>query len=115
MGEDQINRLRRRLAKAEGRGRRGYGSELRAEVVGVGRRWRAQGGSRRELAKKLGLSLATLARWAHESDADGRVRAVDVIDIPEQVHSGLVVVLPSGVRIEGLTVAEAAELAQRLR
>ncbi len=115
MDDYEIGRLRRRLASAGGRGSRGYGAELRAEVVGVARRWAAVGGGQRGLAEKLGLSRATLARWISDSEEPrALVRAVDVVADDEPVADDLVALLPCGVRIEGLTLDDVAELARRL-
>ena len=111
----ELERLRRRLAAAGGHGSRGYGSELRTEVQQAARRWAARGGAQRVLADKLGLSRATLARWTSgEDEAAPTLRAVDVVENGDAPENELVAVLPGGVRIEGLTIADVAELARRL-
>jgi transcriptional regulator with XRE-family HTH domain len=116
MEDYQIERLRRRLAAAGGRGSRGYGTELRAEVLRTAQRWAAGGGAQRALAEKLGLSRATLARWISSGDVEAapKLRAVDVVDDGEDVAAEIVAVLPRGVRIEGLTMEDVADLARRL-
>lgn len=114
MDEDQIRSLRRRLAAAEGRGRRGYGAVLRDQVVAVARAWVQGGGSRYALATSLGLSDATLRRWTKSTTSAARIRAVDVIEADDE-HAGLVAVLPGGIRLEGLTIAHVVELVRRLR
>lgn len=115
MEESEIERLRRRLAKAGGRGRRGYGAELRSDVVALARRWLAQGGSQRALAAKLGLSTVSMARWETEVARETpRLRPVEVEEDREPKSEELVAILPCGVRIEGITLEDVAELARRL-
>ena len=115
MEDYKIERLRRRLAAAGGRGSRGYGAALTAEVRAVAKGWLARGGGQRALAEKLGLSRATLARWLLDGDGGAsRLRAIEVVADADEVADDLVAVLPGGVRIEGLTIEHVAELARRL-
>lgn len=61
------------------------------------------GKSRRQIAEALGLCEATLARWRREP-----VEAAEIHEVKVTVAeaSGLVLVMPSGVRVEGLRLGE---------
>ena len=111
--EKQIQELRRvvQRRRRRSRGRAGYGSELRADVVALSSTWRESGGTNVELARRLGLSRETLGRWC---DAKPPVRMVEVIEEPIAVTT-TVVLLPGEVRVEGLTIEQIAELSRRLR
>jgi transposase len=89
-----------------------YSQELR----GLGRQFAehllAEGGSRRQAASELGVSEATLARWLRgvEAAAGGELCEVVVASPRLAAAAGVVVISPSGWRVEGLGVREAAEL-----
>jgi len=70
-----------------------------------------RGGSLKEASRALGVAYETLRRWRAVRRRP-LVRAVEVADAHDV--SRLVVVLPGGVRVEGLDVAGVAELARRL-
>lgn len=109
-------RIRKRVA-ALGRRSRGerIPTELRAEIADYARRRRAEGVRVREIAVEVGVSPESIRRWSvakrHETAKalPVRVRAEALDD-----EARIVVVTPGGVRIEGLDVAQAAELARRL-
>lgn len=97
---------------------RGYPKTLRERVVAYTRRATAVGRSRADVADALGLSLATLTRWASPAvPAAPTFRPVVVATEPARAVAtgGVAVVLPGGVRVEGLSVEQAAELCRRLR
>jgi hypothetical protein len=68
------------------------------------------------VAEELGLGPATLTRWLGRGGAGEPLRPVEVQREEEAPGptSSLVVVTPSGWRIEGLRLAELAELVRAL-
>jgi hypothetical protein len=71
----------------------------------------AAGGSRRQAASELGVSEATLVRWLRKDVAAVRGGLCEVVVADRSRASGsLELVSPSGWRLEGLAVSEAAEL-----
>jgi hypothetical protein len=109
--EREIRNLRAALARRErGRGRR-FAPELRRQISDVGRRLREDGASWSGIGTTLGLPTATVQRLC-ESDTPGFAR-VEVVDDAVTV-GGLVVVTPSGFRIEGLDANSAATLLRLL-
>jgi hypothetical protein len=109
--EREVRKLRAALAGREsGRGRR-FSPELRRQISGVGRRLRSEGASWSGIGAALGLPTATVRRLC-ENEARGFAR-VEVVADPVTV-SGLVVVTPSGFRVEGLDANGAATLLRQL-
>ncbi|MGC4114802.1 MAG: hypothetical protein QM765_49325 [Myxococcales bacterium] len=89
--------------------------ELRQEAVACYRALLATGESAQAAADRLGLGALTLGRWSRRERA--LLAPVVVEDEPVAavpVPSRLVVHGPRGLRIEGLDVAELAELLRRL-
>lgn len=116
---DRAKRFRRR-ALAENGGLLGrsarYSDALREEAVLYYRDRRASGATKVSIANDLGLAQMTLARWAES--AGGHIKPVRVVtDVVAEIENGapVVVVTPSGHRVEGLTVSMAAELLRALR
>lgn len=104
--------LRQALARAaEGRGRPRYPEALRQRVVAHVRDRRARGASLRQLADELGVAAPTLVRWAEPRPA---FRPVLVEPTPQAAPGHLVMHGPGGLRVEGLTLEQAAELLRRL-
>jgi hypothetical protein len=104
--------LRQSLARAaEGRGRPRYPEALRQRVVAHVRDRRARGASLGLLANELGLAVPTLVRWSGPRPA---FRPVVVAPASPAAPGHLVVHGPGGLRVEGLTLEEAAELLRRL-
>jgi hypothetical protein len=109
--ESEIRKLRGALARREsGRGRR-FAPEIRRQISGVGKRLRDDGTSWSGIGAMLGLPTATVRRLC---DLDTRSFArVEVVADPVTV-GGLVVVTPSGFRIEGLDANGVATLIRQL-
>lgn len=103
-------------AREKGRGRSGYSDELRQAVVGHVRQRREQGEWWRDIAEELGVSAKTLRKWLGRHKP--AVRAVQITDNPNRTpaarQSCVVVTLPKGIRVEGLTVADIALLARQV-
>ena len=70
-----------------------------------------------QIAKDLGISALTLSRWRSQVEASAQPRFREVrLEEPESTTPArLSIVIPSGVRIEGLDLAQAVELARALR
>jgi|SRR6516165_8843976 hypothetical protein len=108
--EDEIRKLRARLARREsGRGRR-FAPELRRQISGLARRLRDEGKSWLGIGREFGLPAGTVRRlgeWAAPGFAP-----VEVVN--EAVERSLVVVAPNGYRVEGLDVEAVVALLARL-
>ena len=84
---------------------------MRDEVRRHAKRRRAQGATWEAISKETGLGALKLRVWCRIARATASVpalRPVEVVTEPEP--TGLVVVAPSGLRVEGLGVQEAAQL-----
>jgi hypothetical protein len=105
----EIQKLRATLALREGgRGRR-FAPELRRQIATAGRRLRDEGKSWFRIGREIGLPRETVRRL---SEAAPGFVAVEVANDVEA--RGLVVVAPSGYRVEGLDVQTAVALLARL-
>lgn len=79
-------------------------------------RWRLlseRGWEHERAAVEIGVAAADLALWIREAGSDGPVFVAVHVEDEATERSG-VVVLGCGVRVEGLSVADVAELARRL-
>ena len=107
--------VREKMGERRGRGVR-YPEALRVEAVACAREGLASGVSLREVASRLGIGMPTLSRWLEQ----GRVglREVEVLEpvLPagRAVGAGVVLVTASGHRVEGLELAQVAELLRAL-
>ena len=88
-------------------------SARRGALAHLARR-RAEGASVKSVADELGLAYETLRRW-QDIGATG-FRQVEVVPEVGEVldASGLVLVAPSGHRVEGLELAQLTELLRAL-
>lgn len=122
--DQRISELRERIEQSSKTkaGRRAYRAELRDDIAELALAWTSGGNTWSELARRLGISRETLKCWmrARTGDAPGnaRMRPVRVLDAepapagPRAVTRSLL--LPSGARIEGLTMDEVITLARAL-
>jgi hypothetical protein len=111
--------LRTALAAVERKGAgRPYPEPLRRAAVAHYRHRQQQGASLQEVEAELGVSGMSLLRWSRRSAAlTPGFREVEVIEAQPEVSapaSGIIVHGPRGVRIEGMHVADVAELLRRL-
>jgi hypothetical protein len=107
--QTEVRKLRAVLARREGgRGRR-FAPELRRQISVVGRRLRDEGQTWFRIGREIGLPGETVRRLCEA--APGFV-AVEVVD--KAVVRALVVVAPTGYRVEGLDVETAVALLARL-
>ena len=113
MVDRELRDLQRAIAAWRRRGGRRYPAALRTRVAAWVARRRGEGAWWCDVARPLGIPAATLARWA-EPTADGplALRPVDVIDAPPD--GAVTVVLPGGVRLEGVAVADVIAILRAL-
>lgn len=109
--EELARRFRRR---AEHRGGLRYSPELRQLAVEYAAMAAAEGASRREIAESLGLSEATLVRWQQGIETAGPAPLHEVVVVERAHCSRPVLVMPSGARVEGLSVAELMRVLEAL-
>jgi transposase-like protein len=121
-----LQQLKERIARTpvNRRGHRQYGQKLRRDIKGHAVNRLAQGASHKQIAEELGLAAATLLNWCKTAPVKPQKRPMgfrpvevrdersartssETSDIrrPEPV-SRPVVVLPSGVRVEGISLTE---------
>lgn len=110
-----MEELARRFRRgAERRGGLRYCPELRQLAVEYAAIAATQGASRREIAESLGLSEATLARWQQGTEAVGPASLHEVVVVERAHCSRPVLVMPSGARVEGLSVPELMRVLEAL-
>ena len=109
--ENEVARVRRMLGEARGRGRRVFSKQAKDAAAALASRAKTSGTSLARLAQQLGLHPMTLSAWARGAPVFALARVVD--DPP--TGAGPVVHASSGLRVEGLSVAQLAELLGRLR
>jgi hypothetical protein len=97
------------------RGKR-YEPELRDRVTRWARTRREQGVHWREIADELGLNFETVRRWAIGSDSDtAQLLPVHVVErAVAPPPRSLVLVSPSGYRVEELSLVEAVAMLRAL-
>ena len=96
--------------------RRRVPEEVKEQIRGYAERRRTQGSSWDAIGRETGLEARKLRAWcrrAREVPPVPALRPVAVVAEPEPA-TGLVVVAPSGLRVEGLGVQEAAQLVRLL-
>ena len=90
--------------------------EVRDEVCRYAVRRRKAGAAWSLIARETGLDVRKLQRWNTRARRVASVpvlRPVEVLPAPER-PDGLALIAPSGVRIEGLAVEQAAQLLRLL-
>lgn len=65
-----------------------------------------QGRSRREIAASLGLPEATLSRWQQQEPNAAENSSLHEVVVVDRAGEGPVLIMPSGMRVEGLRLAE---------
>ncbi len=90
--------------------------EVREEVCRYAGRRRREGAAWAVIAQETGLDVGKLQRWnarARRAASTSVLRPVEVVQEPESAQA-LALIAPSGVRVEGLGVREAAQLLRLL-
>lgn len=106
-----------------GSGRRKYPRAVKEAALAILEEKRAEGWTQSRLADELGLNQATLSHWRRRAlkgnQAVGKIRPVRLVSEAEtrgdECASRRAVVLPSGVRVEGLEMTELLALVKVLR
>lgn len=121
MHDQELRELRRELATIErGRGRY-YPPALRARITRWARRRLAGGDSVNAVARDVALHPTTLAAWlgAPAPATSTALVPVEIVAAPARATPApqvpVVLVSPSGYRVEGLTLDEALRALTRLR
>jgi transposase len=117
----EADELRRRV-KALGRRTRGarLPEALRRAIGEYAREQRRRGEGVRAIAQSVGVSTESIRRWASSGDARApEARTAPLVPIvvrdgDDRARGEISVCAPGGYRVEGLTVAAAAELLRRL-
>ena len=113
-----VEEVRRALGeRTNARGFRVFSKPAAAMAVRYAQKRLGDGASAREVAAELGLIGWTLQRWLQREER-GEINPgfalLEVKSRPSAEGARLVVFGPSGIRIEGLQIAEVAELLRRL-
>lgn len=124
--KEKAARLKAELEKRAQEGKRGRFSEaMKAEVLEYWRQCQQEGATQETVARELGLSPWTLSRWSvqarraksREQTAAAATAAFHRVKVkPEAAGRGGATVVhgPSGVRVEGLSVQQVAQLLREL-
>jgi hypothetical protein len=100
-----MDELARRFARAaQERGGLRYSPALRQLALEYAYAAAGNGRTQRQIAESLGLSEVTLCRWQKARAATAPVH--EVVVVGGESAASVVLVMPSGVRVEGLTVRE---------
>lgn len=92
--------------------------DVREAVLVYAKRERSRGVGWAEIAKEVGVSGSVLIRWTkgrrrHSGRSRGRLVPVRLLTATP-ARGGVVLIAPSGHRIEGLSVGEAVEILRAL-
>lgn len=87
---------------------------LREEIIEYSKARREAGIAVMRIARELGVSESGLARWLQDEPGTGPLRRVRIQHAPSEAVAPLVLVTPGGYRLEGLSVASAADVLRRL-
>jgi hypothetical protein len=113
MADRELRDLQRAIAAVQRRRITRYPAKLRARITAWVAKRRSEGAWWCDVARPLAIPAPTLARWA-EPRPTGPVsmRPVDVIDAPPV--GTVTVVTPTGLRLEGVAVADAIAILRAL-
>lgn len=113
MQDREARELRRRVARLK-RDRPGFrfSTKLRAEITAWVTRQRERGAWWCELSRAIGVPEQTLKRWAAPRATASAMLPVEVIDAPPP--STVTLVSPTGLRIEGVAIADAIAILRGL-
>lgn len=109
---DEMTRLRGVLAGMRiGPGRR-YSAEVQLQIRAAANRRRREGARWKVIAEEIGIPHETIRRFSLQK-ALGRFVQVEVAP-PTSSSTGIAVVTPNGYRVEGIGIADVADLLRRL-
>lgn len=107
---DEISRLRKALATMGGGTGRRYSAAMRLRVRMAATRMRADGMGWQVIGKEMGIPHETVRRFC----SDKTVGDFVPVEVATMASTVIVLVTPKGFRVEGVSVAEAAELIRQL-
>lgn len=120
--DDEVKALKKVLEQApKGTdGRRIFSASMRSDAANLADRWREAGKTIVDLADALGITATNLWNWRgrrRKKDAPNRTRRVKVVEevtesAEDRSKKTFTALLPSGVRIEGLTLVDVLALAE---
>lgn len=118
MTKATIEDIRTALVRSnEGVGRP-YPARLRRAVLALAEQQKRAGVSLGSFAAEVGVSATTLRKWKRDAKGGGGAATSAFCEVEivaaRTPASALVVYGPSGLRIEGATIADVAELVRRL-
>ena len=113
-----IEEVRAALVRSkEGLGRP-YPEHIRSTVLALAERQRRAGVGLGSFAAEVGVSATTLRKWRRDAGSGAGVAPAAFCEVefvaPGPSASTLVIHGPSGLRIEGATITDLAELVRRL-
>ena len=107
--------LQLEISKLGPRGRgRGYPKGLMGKLLSYTVARRRQGAKLVEVAAELGMKSHTLSRWLGEKRPSTSFERVEVVATAAPAARKLIVHGPRGLRVEGLELADVAELVRRV-
>jgi transposase-like protein len=114
MSERTIAEIRTALVRRDGSSGRSYPEAARTAALDWAERQRRKGIRLVPIASELGISATTLRKWQQQKRATSSSYCPVQIVEPSSSQRGLVVHALGGLRIEGLSIPELAELVRRL-
>ena len=114
MSEWTIAEIRTALVRREGSSGRSYPEAARTAALDWAEQQQRKGAGFVPIASELGISATTLRKWQQQRRATSSSFCPVQIVEPSSSSRGLVVHAPGGLRIEGVSIPELAELVRRL-
>ena len=128
--KEQAEQLKKQVEERRARGtQKQFDESFRAEVVAYVRARQEEGGTQEEAAKEVGLSAWTLSRWGRGSQSgpvkrgrpprqrlQGSSAGFHPVEVKSEARSPepLVIHGPEGIREEGLSVQQVAQVLKEL-
>ena len=118
MTKTTIEEVRTALVRSKEGVGRPYPEHIRGTVLALAERQRRAGVGLGSFAAEVGVSATTLRKWRRDAGSGAGVAPAAFCEVeivaPRPSASTLVVHGPSGLRVEGATITDIAELFQRL-
>jgi hypothetical protein len=110
--EITLSSLQRELQAHAAKGGVRYAASFKSQVVTYTEARRRSGAGYKKVSAELGLAFETVRRWCLGRSKSRKLRAVQIT--PTSSSRTFAAVSPSGVRIEGLSLDDAAALLRAL-
>lgn len=114
---DEARELRNQVTKLRPDKRRRYGEDLRRRILHWIARVEAEGGSEIDCSKYLGIKTWRFRTWRQSEarkETTHESMALVPIDTSGMMPSAIVLVAPSGYRIEGVSLTQVVALLREL-